>query len=77
LTEPVAKKAGRRHWFTEGGDAEKIDSDEYLANVIVCVNENSSAHREPAAPAKDCELRPPRFPTITLPASGENSLSRG
>lgn len=39
LTEPVAKKAGRRHWFTEGGDAEYIDSQEYLVNAIFYVNE--------------------------------------
>jgi REP element-mobilizing transposase RayT len=36
---PVAKKAGRRHWFTEGGDKELIDSEEYLANAIKYVLE--------------------------------------
>lgn len=34
LTETVAKGAGRRHWFTEGGDCEHIDSEEYLQNAI-------------------------------------------
>jgi REP element-mobilizing transposase RayT len=34
LTDPVAYKAGRRHWFTEGGDKEVIESEEYLANAI-------------------------------------------
>ncbi len=34
LTALVAKKAGRRHWFTEGGDTEFIDSEEYLHNAI-------------------------------------------
>src|SRR5262249_55525728 len=29
LTGAVAKKAGRRHWFTEGGDAEIIEDPEY------------------------------------------------
>ena len=39
LTTVVAKKAGRRHWFTEGGDAEFIDSEEYLHNAIRYVAE--------------------------------------
>jgi REP element-mobilizing transposase RayT len=34
LVGAVAKKAGRRHWFTEGGDKELIDSEEYLTNAI-------------------------------------------
>lgn len=34
LTTPVADGAGRRRWFTEGGDAEIIDSEEYLHNAI-------------------------------------------
>jgi GAF domain-containing protein len=34
LTKVVAKKAGRRHWFTEGGDVEVIEDEEYLANAI-------------------------------------------
>ena len=33
-THPVAKKAGRKCWFSEGGDKETIDTDEYLANAI-------------------------------------------
>ena len=37
LTEKVAKGAGRRHWFSEGGDAEHIDSEGYLANCIAYV----------------------------------------
>ena len=34
LHTPVAKKAGRKRWFSEGGDKETIDTDEYLANAI-------------------------------------------
>jgi REP element-mobilizing transposase RayT len=34
LTTPVARKAGRRHWWTEGGDARRIEEDDYLANAI-------------------------------------------
>src|SRR6478672_4153013 len=34
LTKPVAKKAGRRRWFTEGGDKEKIEDQLYLQNAI-------------------------------------------
>ena len=34
LTEAVARKAGRRHWFTEGGDIQKIDEEEHLQNAI-------------------------------------------
>jgi REP element-mobilizing transposase RayT len=30
----VAIKAGRRHWFTEGGDKEVIYDDEHLRNAI-------------------------------------------
>jgi REP element-mobilizing transposase RayT len=39
LTEKVAVKAGRRHWFTEGGDKEIIEDEEYLNNAIRYVNE--------------------------------------
>jgi len=39
LVHAVAKKAGRRHWFTEGGDKELIDTEEYLANAIIYVSE--------------------------------------
>ncbi len=34
LIKKVAKKAGRRHWFTEGGDAQAIENEEYLHNAI-------------------------------------------
>jgi REP element-mobilizing transposase RayT len=34
LTKSVAKKAGRRHWFTERGDNEAIRDEEYLRNAI-------------------------------------------
>jgi REP element-mobilizing transposase RayT len=34
LTTLVAKKAGRRRWFTEGGDTEFIDTEVYLNNTI-------------------------------------------
>jgi REP element-mobilizing transposase RayT len=39
LTGPVAKKAGRRHWFTEDGDKQLIDSEEFLRNAIKYVLE--------------------------------------
>jgi REP element-mobilizing transposase RayT len=39
LLRTVAKKAGRRHWFTEGGNKELIDSEEYLKNAITYVLE--------------------------------------
>ena len=34
LKDRVAVKAGRNRWFTEGGDAEVIDTEEYLRNAI-------------------------------------------
>ena len=34
LNVKVAVKAGRRHWFTEGGDKELIHDDEHLRNAI-------------------------------------------
>lgn len=34
LTRPVATRAGRRHWFTEGGDKEIIEDETYLENAI-------------------------------------------
>lgn len=34
LTKPVARRAGRRHWFTERGDNEKIEDENHLANAI-------------------------------------------
>ena len=39
LVGNVAKKAGRRRWFTEGGDKRSIESEEYLANAISYVLE--------------------------------------
>lgn len=39
LLRAVAKKAGRRHWFTEGGNKEVIDNEEYLKNAITYVLE--------------------------------------
>jgi REP element-mobilizing transposase RayT len=39
LVGAVAKKAGRRRWFTEGGDKQAIDTEEYLANAIQYVLE--------------------------------------
>jgi REP element-mobilizing transposase RayT len=39
LTKAVAKKAGRRHWFTEGGDNEAIQDEQHLENVIRYVME--------------------------------------
>jgi REP element-mobilizing transposase RayT len=34
LTKSIAKKAGRRHWFTEGGDIQVIETDEHLENAV-------------------------------------------
>lgn len=34
LNEPVAKRAGRRRWFTEGGNCNAIEDAEYLKNAI-------------------------------------------
>lgn len=39
LTERVARKAGRRRWWTEGGSKKLIDSEEYLRNAIEYVLE--------------------------------------
>jgi REP element-mobilizing transposase RayT len=39
LTRTVAVGAGRRRWFTEDGDKELIDTEEYLANAIRYVSE--------------------------------------
>jgi REP element-mobilizing transposase RayT len=39
LTTRVAKKAGRRHWFTEDGDKQLIDDQEFLRNAIKYVLE--------------------------------------
>ena len=39
LVRTVAKKAGRRRWFTEGGDKELIDNEQYLTNAIQYVLE--------------------------------------
>ena len=34
LSTPVARKAGRRHWWTEGGDVRPIADERYLTNAI-------------------------------------------
>jgi REP element-mobilizing transposase RayT len=39
LSGPVAKKAGRRRWFTEGGDTEQIEDEQYLENAVRYVME--------------------------------------
>lgn len=39
LTTPIARKAGRRRWWTEGGEAEPIQDEEYLRNAIEYVLE--------------------------------------
>lgn len=39
LVRAVGKKAGRRHWFTEGGDKKRIESEEYLDHAITYVVE--------------------------------------
>ena len=39
LKGTVAAKAGRKRWFTEGGDKELIEDDDYLENAIQYVLE--------------------------------------
>jgi REP element-mobilizing transposase RayT len=39
LEKQVARKAGRRRWWTEGGSKKRIDSEEYLRNAIEYVLE--------------------------------------
>jgi REP element-mobilizing transposase RayT len=39
LTSPVAKKAGRRRWWTEHGSTKYIDNEQYLENAIRYVEE--------------------------------------
>jgi REP element-mobilizing transposase RayT len=39
LTTQVAAKAGRRRWFTEGGDKEVIDDDRYFHNAVTYVQD--------------------------------------
>ena len=34
LKKAVAVKAGRRRWFTEGGEQKRIENEEYLQNAI-------------------------------------------
>jgi REP element-mobilizing transposase RayT len=34
LTTPVARKAGRRHWWTEGGEVRSIDDHRYFDNAV-------------------------------------------
>ncbi|MBA3484460.1 MAG: transposase [Pirellulales bacterium] len=49
LAEAVAKRAGRRHWFTEGGDKEIIEDETYLENAIRYVNEGQDKPRSRSA----------------------------
>jgi REP element-mobilizing transposase RayT len=39
LAQPVARKAGRRHWFTEHGSTKPIFDEAYLQNAAVYVLE--------------------------------------
>jgi REP element-mobilizing transposase RayT len=39
LTTPVARKAGRRHWWTEKGECKTIDTPEYLENAVQYVTD--------------------------------------
>ncbi len=43
LTAPVARKAGRRHWWTEGGDVRTIDDEQYLANAVEYVTDRQGS----------------------------------
>ena len=47
LTEPVAHKAGRRHWWTEGGDCLPVGDEQYLANAIEYVMKRQDVTRIP------------------------------
>jgi REP element-mobilizing transposase RayT len=47
LTERVAARAGRRHWFTEGGDKEMIEDETYLENAILYVKDRQDGPRSP------------------------------
>ena len=42
LGEPIAKRAGRRRWFTEGGNCSVIENDHYLHNAIRYVLQGQS-----------------------------------
>jgi REP element-mobilizing transposase RayT len=57
LVRPVAKKAGRRHWFTEGGNKELIDSEEYLHNAIRYVLEGQRGEGALALAGAACSRR--------------------
>ena len=48
LTTPVARKAGRRHWWTEGGDNNTIDETGYLENAVEYVK--PARRLRPASP---------------------------
>ena len=39
LTGAVARKAGRRRWFTEGGDQQRVEDEEHLNQVVEYVLE--------------------------------------
>ena len=39
LTTPVARKAGRRHWWTEKGECKAIDTPEHLENAVQYVTD--------------------------------------
>ena len=47
LTEQVAARAGRRHWFTEGGGKEIIEDERYLENAIRYVHEGQDKPTTP------------------------------
>jgi REP element-mobilizing transposase RayT len=55
LTERVAARAGRRHWFTEGGDKEIIEDETYLDNAIRYVNEGQDQSQRGARSASKGE----------------------
>jgi hypothetical protein len=43
LEKAVAVKAGRRRWFTEGGNHKTIEDEEYLNNAVQHVMKVSNA----------------------------------
>lgn len=48
LRDPVARKAGRRRWFTEGANWKLIETEEYLENAVRYVQDGQDAKGEHA-----------------------------
>src|SRR5262249_56314738 len=60
LTAPVAHKAGRRRWGTEGGDAVPIDDERHFTNPAPYVgNQQSPPNTPPPPPLPPVPPHPP------------------